>query len=771
MRATNAGTQEHLLPAPVYEALQRAHLAAIGDDDVPAALAAFLGEAMPLVGATAAAIHVGAGDASRLVAAWGAGADGLTAGDAPSPGVVRLAIGDASAPLGVFVVAIGAAAAADRRAELLAVAAALPAWLRLAAAAAARQDYLRRVADREDRYRSLVEVCNDLMQSVDAQGTILFVNPAWLRTLGRRADDVIGRSIFEFLHEDCISHCQMAMMQVFQGNELHGIDVSFRHADGRKITVTGDVMPRFVDGVVANTQGFFRDLSAKRAAEAELQAKTAFLDQVVEAAPEAILFLGIDGRVLRINAEFTRLFGYASAEAVGRHIDQLVVPEGMRAEGADLCRRAGLQETISIDTIRHRKDGTMVEVSLLATPIVVGGEQVAILGIYRDVSDRKRMQAQLARSQRMEAIGRLAGGIAHDFNNLLTVIHAAGDQLLLQVGGDELAKADVEEILAASGKAAGLTKQLIAFSRKQVLQPVALDVNHVVREVSRMLRRVIGESVQIDLELAPDLSRVLADPAQMEQVLMNLAINARDAMPGGGRLAVRTRDVALAGSAAAVVSLPPGPYVELVVADTGCGIEPSQIERIFEPFWSTKAAEGRGAGLGLATVYGIVQQSRGAISVHSQLGVGTRFTLYLPKAAAAAQVASSPAQAPRSRATECILVVEDDDSIRWLVERALRNAGYRVHVAPNAASALALHGQMKEEVELLFTDVVMPGTNGPDLAKRLRETQPDLKVLFTSGYANDRAFDSAALPPRTFFLPKPYSVAALTDRIRSVLDS
>jgi PAS domain S-box-containing protein len=625
-------------------------------------------------------------------------------------------------------------------------------------------------AEREARFRGLVEVCNDLMQCVDPRGVVVYVNPAWLRTLGRAEVDVVGHSIFEFLHPDVVEHCKRVMAAVFQGQELRGIEVAFRHADGRKVTVEGDVLPHVVGGAVVATQSFFRDVTRQRALEADRTAKMAFLDQVFAAAPEALMFLDTDGRVTRVNPEFTRLFGYTDAEAAGRQIDELVVPESMRAEGSDLCRRAGKAETVNIETVRRRKDGALIDVSLLATPIRAFGRQIATLGIYRDISERKRMQAQLTRAQRMEAIGRLAGGIAHDFNNLLTVIQAAADQLLVHVGADASARADAEEVLAACAKASALTRQLIAFSRKQVLQPIALDVNRVVGEVGRMLGRVIGEHITLAFDLAPSLRPALADPGQVEQVLMNLALNARDAMPGGGELRIRTRDVELQGAVAAAHGVAPGGFVELAVHDTGCGIPAAVLDRIFEPFWSTKAAEGRGAGLGLSTVYGIVQQSHGAIAVQSEVGVGTRFQVLLPHAGPGAPTAPKPT-APKPRGgAESILVVEDDDSIRWLVERALRHAGYRVHAAANAAAALAVIDRLDEDVALVFTDVVMPGANGPELVRQLRAARPALRVLFTSGFADDRAFETAPVP-NSHFLAKPYSIAALVAKVREVLDA
>ena len=634
-----------------------------------------------------------------------------------------------------------------------------------------RRDRISELHQAEGLYRGLVERSSDLVQSVDAKGRILFANAAWRRTLGLGDADVTGRSIFDFIHPDCLEHCQKTMMRVFSGEPIQRVDFAFRSPLGNKIHVEGDVLPNVQDGLVTATQAFLRRVFAPGETSESAQQRLQILDEAFENSPEALVFLGVDGLVQRVNEEFTRLFGYSDREAVGRSIDTLVVPDRLRSEGADLCRRAGVSEIINIDTVRRCKDGSEVDVSLLATPICVHGRQVAIQCIYRDIRDRKSLEAQLARSQRMEAVGRLAGGISHDFNNLLTVIQSTADLLFDSLPKGDPSRQEVEEIARAAERAAGLTRQLLAFSKKQVLAPVVLDLNQCATDVVRMLRRLIGEDIEVVLSLQPGLGTVLADPAQMEQVLMNLAINARDAMPNGGKLVVATADAQLDARQAAALGLEAGSFVELRVEDTGCGIEKDIQDRIFEPFFSTKSETGRGTGLGLATVYGIVQQSHGAIEVRSKVGVGSSFHVYLPRRRESVDAAAAASATPQSAHAETVLVVEDDHAIRALVERALAKAGYRVLTAASAAEAEQVASSHDGDIALLFTDVVMPGGNGPELALRLQRSRPGIRVLFTSGYANDKVFDASGTPVGAQFLAKPYSFSGLARKVREALDA
>jgi len=427
------------------------------------------------------------------------------------------------------------------------------------------------------------------------------------------------------------------------------------------------------------------------------------------------------------------------------------------------------------------KDGRLADGLMSAAVIQLAGED-CILCITRDITafkqaqvDHARLTEQLRQAQKMEAIGRLAGGVAHDFNNLLTVILSCSSELRAALAdGLPPSGEDVEAIHAAGERARDLTRQLLSFARKQVIAPVPLDLSEVVVRAEKLLRRVLGEDVELDVSAAPGLWPVYADPGQLEQVLMNLAVNARDAMPGGGRLLLATRNVDVREADARGR---PGEWVCLTVRDTGAGMSAEVQEHLFEPFFTTKPA-GAGTGLGLATVYGIVDQAGGHVSVDSAPGKGAQFDLWFPRTrrpeAAGLDAAGEPH--PR-RGTETVLVVEDDALVRNLTVRVLRGAGYRVLVASRGSEALEVVREGPAP-DLVVTDVVLPGVGGRDLAAALREAQPDLPVLYVSGYTGDAIADRDALAPgilrqaqdRSEFLPKPFTGRALLERVRNMLD-
>ncbi len=385
---------------------------------------------------------------------------------------------------------------------------------------------------------------------------------------------------------------------------------------------------------------------------------------------------------------------------------------------------------------------------------------------------RRQLEETLRQAQKLEAVGRLAGGVAHDFNNLLTVIRGCSEMLQARLDADDPCRGLVDEIARASRRAASLTQQLLAFSRKQLLVPEVLDLNAVVEETDRLLQRLIGENITRVLRLSPDLGAVKADPGQLQQVLINLAINARDAMPDGGTLTIETANVELdATRAPKDVPVAAGSYVLLAVTDTGCGIDAEAQAHIFEPFFTTKEV-GKGTGLGLATIYGIVKQSDGYIWVHSAPGEGARFEIYLPRVQAAVQPAAVPAPPPTStRGTETILVAEDEAQVRFLVREVLRASGYHVLETSFGDEALRVSDEYAGTIHLLLADLVMPGMNGRQLAEALVARRPDLRVLFMSGYTDDSVIRRGAEAAGIALLQKPYSPTLLEERVRAALDA
>jgi two-component system, cell cycle sensor histidine kinase and response regulator CckA len=425
---------------------------------------------------------------------------------------------------------------------------------------------------------------------------------------------------------------------------------------------------------------------------------------------------------------------------------------------------------------RHqRRNGEVAAVELTVSDFEFEGRKLQLVAA-NDVTERERVQEilhkteeQLRQSQKMDAVGRLAGGIAHDFNNMLSVILSYGQLALAEMNPADPMRADIEEIVKAGGRAADLTRQLLMFSRQQVLAPKVLDLNDVLTSMDRMLQRILGADVDLVSLLAPRLGRVRADLSSIEQVIMNLVVNARDAMPTGGMLTMETGNVVLDEEYARThVGVAPGPYVMLAVTDTGTGIEKSILARIFEPFFTTKES-GKGTGLGLSTVFGVVHQSGGSIWVYSEVGNGTTFKVYLPREDEALDV-RDVASVTTQRGSETILLVEDDEQVRGAALVILRKSGYQVLDARNAGEALLHSERYPSAIHLLLTDVVMPQMSGPELAKRLVSTRPNMKVLCMSGYTDDSIVRHGVLAAHIAFLQKPITPDTLTARVREVLD-
>ena len=503
-----------------------------------------------------------------------------------------------------------------------------------------------------------------------------------------------------------------------------------------------------------------------------------------ESAPTAMLMLGTDGNVFAVNRSAELLLGYEEGELLGGETNVLRHPDD-EAELASLFAEivSGERDVFRREARYVRKDGQTVVVQLaVALARDADGKPDYVIAMAEDVTEQKQLEERLRQSQKLEAIGRLAGGVAHDFNNMLTAIGGYTALALEHAEPGSALHGDLDEVRKATDRAALLTRQLLAFSRKQVLVPELLNLNGVVLEIETMLKPLIGEDVVLTTELDPALGPIEADPGQLQQVLMNLVVNARDAMPGGGSVTISTANAEVGENDDAI---DPGRYVTLTVRDTGEGIDEQTLLQIFEPFFTTKEA-GKGSGLGLASVYGIVKQSGGYVAVESEVGVGSAFTIYLLRADGVVQPVAEqalppvvealeapvPAPAPAPAAASAaarVLVVEDEEVIRGLVDQVLRAEGYDVLLAADGDEAIELAARTR--VDVLLTDLTMPGIGGRALAGRLRERAPELKVMFMSGFAEDGDLSASALPPRTAFLEKPFTFTMLTQRMHELIDT
>jgi PAS domain S-box-containing protein len=512
-------------------------------------------------------------------------------------------------------------------------------------------------------------------------------------------------------------------------------------------------------GEVVRVRGTTQDITWKKRVELELAGQRAQVQSLLDHLPDIVFLRDLDRRVLACNSRLERLKGVSAGELLGK------VVEGIGLfEGTPPSRPIRGEQWVTFEDDGHRE---LVET--LNAPIRdADGKTVAILGIGRDITAARAAEEQLRAVQKMEAIGRLAGGVAHDFNNLLSVILSYSSLAMETLPPDHELQADLGEIVAAGKRGEGLTKQLLAFSRRQLLHMAPLAIGEVVDAVGSMLERVIGEDIELHLRRNDANALTKVDRGQIEQVIMNVAVNAREAMPDGGRLTITTANVTLDELRATALDLSRGDYVELAVNDTGTGMDQATLRRVFEPFFTTKG-RGKGTGLGLAMAYGIIRQSGGAIAIESVPGVGTTVRIFLPEYSAPAEAPlPRPPTEPTLRAHETVLVVEDEGPLRTVARRVLKRAGYDVLAAANAEEALRIAQEVGGRIDIVFTDVVMPGMNGGELVERLLALYPRMKVVFTSGYTDEKLARSGVGDHR--FLPKPYEPAQLTEIIRSVLD-
>jgi PAS domain S-box-containing protein len=545
-----------------------------------------------------------------------------------------------------------------------------------------------------------------------------------------------------------------------------GLGVEFVIAAlGVAVAEFATVNPWLVPAVLAPLALAHRSLSTtSRLRETEERFRTMF-----QAAPTATMLFGTRGEIMTANRSALSLLGYEHDEGLLTHLDEIRHPDDAE-DGMPLYDELirGHRDAYRREARFLTKDGNTI-VTQLAVALVrdADGKPDFAIGMAEDVTERKLLEEQLRQSQKLEAIGRLAGGVAHDFNNMLTAIGGYTAFALEHAAEGSPLESDLDEIRKATDRAALLTRQLLAFSRKQVLTPELLNLNGIVVEMQTMLRPLIGEDILLTTQLDPALGPIEADPGQLHQVVMNLVVNARDAMPNGGSLTIETAnaDVDEIGDG----SIEPGRYITLTVRDAGEGIDEETLSQIFEPFFTTKDAS-KGTGLGLATVYGIVKQSGGYVEVESEVGVGSAFTIYLRRVddsrhRSEPPVITVPPASSASEATRRVLVVEDEEVVRGLVQQMLVGQGYEVLVAEDGEEALAMAG--RNTIDVLLTDLTMPNVGGREVAERLRESQPGLKVIYMSGYAED--LPSGALPPSTSFIGKPFTFAELTETVKTLI--
>lgn len=633
----------------------------------------------------------------------------------------------------------------------------------------------RELAERETSFRTLTEHFPGVVYRValDATSRPLYISPRaeslgidpveWTRTPGFWAERVHPED------RDAVSATRRADRDAGHRSDLR---YRLRHADG-SYRVIRDIAEVVTDeaGERLFLQGVLLDVT-----EHERQAEESRLrSRALDAAADGIVLINREGRIEWANRGFTALTGYSPAEAQGRSMRQLLEHGTENAADYDqMCEALRAGRSWHGQVASRRKDGMSYYIEQTVTPFLdEAGNTRRFIAITRDVTARLELEAQFRQAQKMEGIGRLAGGVAHDLNNLLTVINGTIELTLPEVATSEKIRSDLLEIRRATDRAAKLTRQMLAFSRQQVLRIEVLDLNEVVAAIMSMITRVIGEDVQVERQLAGDLRHIRADESQLEQVILNLAVNARDAMPGGGTITVQTANVELDQAfAAAHVTVTPGPHVLLRVSDTGVGMDAATMARVFEPFFTTKEP-GKGTGLGLATVYGIVKQSGGTVWVESSVGRGATFSIYFPVVhAPIRERASGPSRlSTATRGSETVLVVEDEDAIRHVATRVLTMQGYRVLDAPSGPDALRVAEQFDGTINLLVTDMVMPGMSGPQLAHDLRAARPELRVLFTSGYSADAVAREFGLTDDEWrFISKPYGLTELARAVREAID-
>ncbi len=627
---------------------------------------------------------------------------------------------------------------------------------------------------RRDGYlRALTENSLDVLCILNRDGVLQYSSPSLKQVLGYEPDELAGQNVFLLVHPEDLASVRRSFEQALQDPKLRVTqELRFRRRDGRWCDVEVVGQNRLDDPQIAGLVLNARDITERKALlEAQRRLATA-----VEQAAEAIVITDVQATILYVNPAFEKITGYSRQEAVGQN------PRFLKSGRQDLRFYTEVWDTLVKGEVWHghfinkRKDGTFYEEDASITPVRdSSGQIVNYVAVKRDVTHEVQLENQLRQAQKLEAVGQLAGGVAHDFNNMLTVIRGNAELVLMeeaQLGAG--AREYVKHVIAAAEHATKLTRQLLIFSRKQVMQSQPVALNDLIGNLIKMLQRVLREDIRLECRYAAPLPFIKADPAMLEQVLLNLVLNARDAMPKGGQLLITTEGTRVAEADTQTNrEARAGEFVCLTVSDTGTGIAPEHVQRIFEPFFTTKEA-GKGTGLGLATVYGIVQQHQGWIEVSSRVGEGATFKIFLPAIPAPVEKAGEPQADARLRGgAETILLVEDDEVVRMVTRRVLERYGYAILEASTAREAREVWLNHREEIALLLADIILPeGVSGRDLAEELRKHRPGLKVVFMSAYSTEAVGKDLQFFRRTksYFLQKPCSPGALLQTVRQCLD-
>lgn len=627
-------------------------------------------------------------------------------------------------------------------------------------------ELLRNYKELQNKFETFLSLQEGFFFIFSQTGQLLFTTPASLQQIGYTQQDINKLQIFDIYPQNQKPFCQKILQELTADKPIL-FELPIVMKNGHFISARSKFKTTQWNGAPA-----FACIIEETTNQKRLEIELSMLSHALRNVSESLSVFDLQGNIIFVNESFIQTYGYPKEELIGQSINKFHPSEKPRQIFKSIIEKT-LKESWEGELTAARKNGENFTIYIRTSPVMdEDGTPIVIVCVARDITEKKQLEDQLRQSQKMEAIGQLAGGIAHDFNNLLTVIEGYTELLFSNIGENDPSYNFIRQIKKAADRATALTGQLLAFSRRQILQPKTIDVNALVSEMSIMLKRLIGEDIEFSTLLSPDIGSIKADRSQMEQVLMNLAVNARDAMPDGGLLTVETKMVSL--EAAMYEShhsgIRKGDYVMLAISDTGVGMDKDTQERVFEPFFTTKE-KAKGTGLGLATVYGIVKQSGGHIWVYSEVGHGTTFKIYLPKVKSKMTKTDKPEIAKvEMRGSETILVVEDEFMVRELVCDTLRTSGYTILEAANGRQAIDVFTKNNQKIDMILTDVIMPEMSGRKMIETLTQTHPDVVALYMSGYTDDAIIKHGVLEPGMAYIQKPFSPKGLIEKVRDVLE-